>query len=144
MTNIERQGAASHTIDVREGDERGLGDLVREMTAELGELFRKEVELAKVETKEEVVKAGKAGGMFAGAGFAGWFALLFASYALSWLLDAVMPRALAFFIVGVLYAIVAGVLYMRARRAAEDIKPLPEQTIATLQEDVQWAKAQKS
>jgi len=127
-----------------ERDERGLGELFKEMTSELTELFRKEIELAKVETKEEAAKAAKTGGMFAGAGLAGWLAVTFFSFALAWVLDAVVPRWLAFFLVGMVYAAAAGVLFLQARQTAKTINPVPEQTVETLKEDVQWAKAQKS
>jgi len=125
-------------------DERGLGELVKEMTSEFGELFRKEIELAKVETKEEAAKAAKTGGMFAGAGLAGWLAVIFLSFALAWALDAVMPRWLAFLLVGMVYAAAAAVLFLQGRKKAKTINPVPEQTVETLKEDVQWAKAQRS
>ena len=125
-------------------DERGLGELVKDMTSELSELFRKEIELAKVEAKEEVAKVAKTAGMFGGAGLAGWLAVFFFSFALAWALDAVMPRWLAFVLVGVVYAAGTGVLFVQGRKTAKTIHPVPEQTVETLKEDVQWAKAQRS
>ena len=123
--------------------EMSLGELFSEMTGELGNLFRKEVELAKVEGKEELKQAGAAAGMFAGAGVGGFFAVMFLSFALAWLLDQAMNTALAFFIVGVLWGVVALVLLSSAKKKAKKIEPLP-QTTQTLKEDVQWAKAQKN
>jgi len=120
-----------------------LGELFAEMTTELSTLFRKEVELAKLEGKEELKQAGAAGGMFAGAGVGGFFAVMFASFALAWLLDQAMNTALAFLIVAVLWGIVALVLLSTAKKKAKQLKTLPE-TTRTLKEDVQWAKAQKS
>jgi len=120
-----------------------LGELFSEMTGELSTLFRKEVELAKLEGKEEMKQAGAAAGMFAGAGLAGWLTLLFASLALAWLIDQALNTALSFFIVALLWGIVALVLLTSAKKKAKQIKPLP-QTTQTLKEDVQWAKAQKS
>jgi len=123
--------------------ERSLGELFSEMSSELSTLFRKEVELAKVEGREEIKRAGAAAGMFAGAGLAGWLAVLFASFALAWLLDQAMNTALAFLIVAVLWGIVALVLVSSAKKKAKQIKPLPE-TTETLKEDLEWLKAQKS
>jgi hypothetical protein len=125
-------------------DERGLGELVKEMTGELSELLHKEIELAKVETKEELAKAGKTGGMFAGAGIAGWLALVFGSFALAWGLDSYMPTWLAFLLVGLAYAAVAAVLFIQGRNTAKTINAVPEQTLETLKEDLEWAKAQRS
>ena len=148
MSDLRQPALQPTNRRVRDGstevDERGLGELVKEMTSELSELFRKEIELVKVETKEEATKAAKTGGMFAGAGLAGWLALIFVSFALAWVLDAVMPRSLAFLLVGILYAAAAGVLFVRGRKTAKTINPVPEQTVETLKEDVQWAKAHRS
>jgi F0F1-type ATP synthase assembly protein I len=123
--------------------ERSLGELFGEMTSELSNLFRKEVQLAKVEGRAEVKRAGAAAGMFAGAGIAGWLALLFVSLALAWLLDQAMNTALAFLLVGVLWAVVAVVLLSSAKKKAKQVEPLPE-TTETLKEDMEWLKAQKT
>ena len=124
--------------------EKSLGQLVGEMSAELSSLMRAEVQLAKVELKDEVSKAGKAGSMFGAGAVTGYFALLFASLALAWLLDQAMPTALAFFLVAVLYAAAAGVLISRGRTEMKQVDPVPRQTVETLKEDVEWVKAQKS
>jgi uncharacterized membrane protein YqjE len=120
--------------------ERSLGELLGEMSSELGTLLRKEVELAKVETREELSKAGKSAGMFGAAGLAGWLAVLFISLAAAWLLDQAINTALSFAIVGVVWAIAAFVLMRIGRRKLSEVNPLPE-TKETLKEDVEWAKA---
>ena len=124
--------------------EKSLGQLMGDVVAEMGTLVRQEIALAKVETKEEIGKTGKAAGLFGGAALAGHMALLFLSLALAWLLSQVMNRALAFAIVGVLYALGSGLLALRGRQQARSISPMPEQTVETLKEDVQWAKAQRN
>jgi uncharacterized membrane protein YqjE len=127
----------------RVNDDRSLGELFSEMSSEISTLMRKEVELAKVETKQELRRAGRAGGMLGASGFTGYMALLFLSFALAWLLDQWMPTALAFAIVGVLYGIAAAVLYMRGRSEMREVNPVPEETIETLKEDAQWLKTQR-
>jgi uncharacterized membrane protein YqjE len=124
--------------------EKSIGELFGEMTTEVSQLMRKEVELAKVEIKEEVGRAGKAGGILGGGAVAGYFALLFVSLALAWLLDQAMNTALAFFIVGALYGIAAAVLITRGRDQMKKVDPVPRQTVETLKEDAEWVKAQKS
>jgi hypothetical protein len=113
--------------------DRSLGELFAELTGELGGLVRTEIELAKTETKEEVTKAGKAGGMFGGAGLEAYFMLFFFSAALAWLLDDVMPRPLAFAIVAVLHGIVAFVLFKRGQAEMKRIHGMP-QTMGSLKE----------
>lgn len=124
--------------------ERSLGELFSEMTSDMSTLIRKEIELAKVETKEEMAKVGKASGMLVGGLVAAHMALLILSFALAWLLDEVMPTPLAFFIVGVIYVIVAAVLVSSGRKKLRQVNLKPEQTVQTLKEDVEWAKAQRS
>lgn len=130
---------AHQPADVPRPDEP-LGELLRTVTSDLSTLFRQELALAKVEIKEDARQAGKIGGMFGAGAVGALMALLFLSFALAWLLDQVMPRALAFLIVGVVYAVVAAVLFLRGRDQTKQFDPTPEQTIETLKEDVQWAK----
>ena len=71
------------------GTDRSLGELVATASADISALFRKEVELAKIEIKSEVKNAGKGAGAFGAAGFTGLLAIIFlsiaAAYGLSWL-----------------------------------------------------------
>jgi uncharacterized membrane protein YqjE len=113
------------------------------MTSDMSTLLRKEIELAKVEAREEAKKVGRGAGMFAGAGLAGWLALLFLSLALAWLLDQAMNTALAFAIVGVLWAVAALILVTKGKKDIKSVSALPT-TKQTLKEDVEWAKQQKS
>ena len=141
---MSQQSQDAHLRTEPKQADRSLGELVGEMTSEISALMRQEVQLAKVEIKEEVGRAGKAGGMLGAGAFTGYFALLFASLALAWLLDQAMPIALAFFIVAVLYGIAAAILITRGREQMKHVDPVPRQTVETLKEDVEWAKAQKS
>ena len=138
----QSQGSGLQTAPAQ--PDKTLGELVAEMTGEISALMRKEVELAKVEIKEEVGRAGKAGGMLGAGAGAGYFALLFVSLALAWLLDQAMPIALAFLIVGVLYGIAAAILIPRGREQMKRVDPVPHRTVETLKEDAAWVRAQKS
>jgi uncharacterized membrane protein YqjE len=121
--------------------EMTLGELFGEMTSELSTLFRKEVELAKSEGREEVKQAGVAAGWFIGTGLAALIALVMMSFAGAWLLDDAMPRSLAYAIVAVVWAIAAAVMFSAARKKMQQVEPLP-QTTQTIKEDLQWAKTQ--
>ena len=123
--------------------DQSLGSLVAEMTGEMSTLVRKELELAKVEMKEEVGKAGKPAGMLGAGAVTAYLALLFTSLALAWLLDEVMHVALAFVLVAVLHGVVAAVLLSRGRNEIKKVNPVPRQTVETIKEDVAWAKAQR-
>lgn len=113
------------------------------MTKEATTLLRKEVELAKIETKEQLARAGKAGVAFSGAGVAGFMALQLLSFAAAWGLATVLPTGVAFLIVGVVYVAVAVALLSAGRSRASQIQLVPQQTVETLKEDAQWARARR-
>jgi len=123
---------------------RSVGSLVSELTTDLSTLMRQELELAKVELRQEAGKTGKAAGMLGGAGVAGWMVALFASMALMWALGELIPLGWAALIVALLWAAVGAILFVRGRQQLREVRPVPEQTVQTLKEDVQWAKTQKS
>ncbi len=123
--------------------DESLGQLLSEVTTELSDLFRKEIELAKVEAKEEASKLGQAAGAFGAGAVAALLLLVFASAALMWLLDEWMHLALAAFVVALLWAIVAVIAVAVGRTRLKQVQPMPE-TARSLKEDAQWAKTLKN
>lgn len=124
--------------------DESLGQLVGRLTKDFGDLVSTHIALAKAEMQDEAKRAGRGVGMFVGAAIAGLLALIVLSLALAWGLDAGMPRWLAFLIVGLLWAIAAGVLAMMGRKAFQQMNPKPEQTVQELKEDRKWLNEQKS
>ncbi|MFI2377570.1 phage holin family protein [Streptomyces sp. NPDC018964] len=120
--------------------ERSAGELLSRVTSDLQVLFRQEVELAKAEVKEEGTKAGKAAGMYGGAGFAGYMVLLFLSLAAMFGLADAMDDGWAALIVAALWAVAAAVLYQKGRARMRTVSPKPERTVQTLKEDAEWAR----
>ena len=96
--------------------DESVGSLIAEAADEVSKLFRQEVDLARAELKLEARKAGRAAGMLGGAGFASYMVALFASLALTFALDAIMPTGWAALIVTALWGITAAVLYIVGRR----------------------------
>jgi len=121
-----------------------VGSLVRDVAEDLSKLVRQELELAKVETKQDVIKAGKAGGALGGAGVAGWLAALFLSLAVMFALDAVMPIGWAAFIVAVIWGVVGAVLFVTGRNKMRAVNLVPEKTVETVKEDVRWLQNRNS
>ena len=124
-------------------------EFARAEAARIGEgvitLARQELRLAKAEMAEKGRKAGPGLGMI---GAAGATALLAAGALTAFgilALDGVMANWLAALIVAIAWAGVATALYFAGKRRVDDAGPLvPEQTLATVKEDVQWAKTQIS
>lgn len=121
-------------------DERSLSELLSEVTGELATLFRKEVELARVETSEQISRAAKAGGMLGAAAVIGFVDLILLAFAAAWALAEVMPTGLAFLIVAVVFGVVAAVLASMGKKRIANINPVPNQTVQTVKADVQVAK----
>ena len=114
-------------------DSTSLGDLLSEVSRDISTLMRQEVELAKAEAKESATKAGKGGGMLAGAGVAGHFVLLFLSIALWYALGFLMGLGWSAVVIAVIWAIIAAVLATIGRNNLKAVKGLP-QTGQTLSE----------
>ena len=131
---------SSGTSETGEQGDKSLGELVAAATKDLSLLVTQEVALAKAELKKEVAHAGKGAGMLGGAGFLGLFALIFLSialaYAISWF---GIGLGWGFFIVGMLYLVGAAVLALLGKKQISKVGP-PEKTIATVKDDVAWAK----
>lgn len=117
-----------------------VGELVSKVASDVQTLFRQEAELAKVEIRAEASKAGKAAGMYGGAGFGGYMVALFASLAAMYGLANVMDTGWAALIVTAAWAVIAAVLFMMGRSRMREVSPKPEQTVETLKEDAQWAR----
>lgn len=126
-------GPAQDSAAHQKAENTSLGDLLGEVTRDLSTLMRQEVELAKAEAKQSATRAGKGGGMLAGAGVAGHFVLLFASLALMFALGAIMPLGWAAVILAVIWGITAAVLASIGRKELKQVKGLP-QTGETLSE----------
>jgi uncharacterized membrane protein YqjE len=143
---LQRVDPSTYDVDLhtqpREPD-KSLGDLVADLTESVSTIFRKEVELAKEEIKQEASTAGKGAAMLGGAGLAGWFALLLLSFALAYWLNEALHVAVAFLLVGLLWSAAAAVLYMTGRKALSKVETLP-QTMESLKEDAAWVRAQRT
>lgn len=122
--------------------ERSLPELVSDVAKDVSTLVRKELELAKIETKEEISRSAKAGGMLGAAGGAAYFALLLLSFGIVFLLGLVMPLWTAFILMAVVYGVVAAVLFTQGRRRMKQVSPVPDETVESVKEDVRWLKAQ--
>jgi uncharacterized membrane protein YqjE len=123
-----------------EVSETSVGELIGNISNDLSQLFRQEVELAKVELKEEAAKAGKAAGMLGGAGFAGYLAVVLLSFALVFALGNVMDLGWAALIVAVIWGAIGAVLFVNGRKKLKTVDPTPHRTVDTLKEDAKWLK----
>jgi len=111
------------------------------MTEQMSRLVRDEIRLAQAEMTQKGKRAGIGLGLFSAAGLLAFFgaALLLATVVLA--LALVMPAWLAALIVAVVLGAVAALLGLSGRnKVREATPPVPEQTVETVKEDVEWAK----
>ena len=123
-------------------DRRSLGQVIRSVLEGLSSMFRKEVELAKIEMTEAVSSRAKGIGMMAAAGVAALFALVFLAAAGSAALDLVLPTWAARLIVAGVFVLIGVGVFLAGRRAMSATSVTPKRTQETLKEDVKWAKQQ--
>jgi MFS family permease len=135
-------GAVGGDVDP-ELRERSLGELFGKLSNETSTLIRQEMELARAELVEKGREAGKGAGLFGGAGVVGLLSAGALTACIILLLDLAMASWLAALIVAVVLGAVAAVLALQGRdRVQRATPPVPEQTVETVKEDVEWAKTQ--
>jgi VIT1/CCC1 family predicted Fe2+/Mn2+ transporter len=127
----------------RDLQDRPLGEVASALTRDLSLLVRQELELAKAEMREKGRIALPGLGMIGAAGIAALAASGALTAFLVLLLSLFLDPWLAALITGLVLAGAAAVLVITGKERVEEIgTPLPEQTIETVQEDIQWVKKQ--
>jgi len=131
----------------RVGDDlrdRPVGELVKQLADQTSTLVRQELDLAKAELTQKGKEAGKGAGLFAGAAVIALLAAGALTAFLIMLLDGALANWLSALIVGVVFAAIAGALALAGKNKMQRATPpVPEQTVETVKEDVEWAKTQR-
>jgi hypothetical protein len=136
--------AAHDTPPEEELRERPIGDLVKQLAGQTSTLVRQEIDLAKAELAEKGRTAGKGAGLLGGAAVVGLLAAGSLTACLILALAEAIPSWLAALIVALVLGAVAAVLALQGRnRMRAAAPPVPEQTVETVKEDVEWAKSQR-
>jgi uncharacterized membrane protein YqjE len=121
--------------------DQSIGELVKDLATETSTLVRQELDLAKAEMAERGKRAGKGAGMLGAAALVGLLGAGALTACIVAALDRAMATWLAALIVTVVYAAIAGALMSTGRKQVrEAAPPVPEKTIDSVKEDVQWAK----
>jgi len=120
--------------------EPSLGELFGELSREMTDLVRGEVDLAKTEMSRKASSLGKDFGFLAAGiavAYAGFLALI-ATVIIA--LAHAMPWWLAALIVGVVVAAIGGYLVYQGLQNLKSMSLAPTETIETLKEDAEWTK----
>jgi putative superfamily III holin-X len=122
--------------------ERSMGELLRSIGTETSTLIRKEIELGKQEVMESIMARLMAAAAGIVAGVIGLFVLAFLGLAAAAALDNwVRPWASRLIVAGV-YLLIAAAAGLFAMQRIKKPPIAPKQTVRTVKEDVEWAKAQ--
>jgi len=122
--------------------ERSISSLLKDIVGNLQQIIRAEVRLAKVEVGEELSKARQAivllviGGLFGAMALA--FLLLGAVYALAHVVQPWVAAVLVAIGVGAVGGALVAIGVSQIRRVSLP----PARTVTSVQENIQWAKAQ--
>jgi len=120
--------------------DRSVVDVVQDILRNVQDILRSEVRLAKAEIRQEATHAATAA-LWMTIGVVGllsaWMFLLWtAVYALA----TVLPMWAATLVIAVSMAAAGGMVIKTGLRRFTRIKPMPERTVASLQENLEWMK----
>jgi uncharacterized membrane protein YqjE len=120
--------------------DRSIAAVLSDIVGDLQQIIRAEVRLAKVEVREELAKARQGAAMLVMAGvvlaLAVGLSLLAAVYALA----IIWPPWAAALVVALGVAAIGGLLAITGLHRLKAIHPVPERTVETVRENIQWAK----
>ena len=128
-------------LQPREPD-ASLAELITRLTSQTSTLVRQEIDLAKVEIKEDVKKAGTAGGLLGAAAYTAHIAMvavvLFLGFGLGDLLGD--KPWLGFLIVAVALLPLAAVLASKGKKKMNNATPPAEMTRESIADTAQYLK----
>jgi Putative Actinobacterial Holin-X, holin superfamily III len=123
-------------------EHEGIAAAVKQLSQDIGILLRSEMELARKEMLEKVKSAGVGAGMLSGSAITGLLTLGSFTALLILAISLALPAWLSALIVTVMWASVTAILALTGKQKIQDAGPLlPEQTIESVKEDVQWAQS---
>jgi len=122
--------------------DRPIGEVTGALTRDLALLVRQELELAKAEMTEKGRVAAPGLGMIGGAGVVALMAAGALTACAVLVLSLFLPAWFSALLVGAALGALAYLLAMRGKdQVGKAGSLIPEQTIETIEEDVEWARA---
>jgi len=121
---------------------RSVPEVLQDIVGNIQEIIRSEFRLAKAEFKQEASKAAPPVKVIVAGAVIGFYALGFLLFTAVMGLATMMATWLAALIVGAVLGIVALTLITTASKRLKHVNAVPERTIETMKENVQWAKNQ--
>lgn len=121
-------------------EDRTFSAVLQDILRNLQEIIRSEVRLAKVEIRDEAVQAGSSALWITAGAVGALCSWIFISWTAVYALAMVMSMWAATLVVAVALASMASVLLVVGLRRFKRIQPIPEHTVETLKENLEWMK----
>jgi len=126
-------------------NDESVAELVKRAASQTAELVRKEIQLGQLELKDKGRRAGKGVGLLGGAALIALYgAGALVAAAVLGLAEAVDPWLSALIVGVVLLAVAALVGLVGKKTTTEALPPTPEQTMASVHDDIDHVKEQTS
>ena len=120
--------------------DRSLSDVLQDILRNVQEMVRSEVRLAKVEIRDEARRAVSSGIWLAAGVVGALSAWIFLLWTVATLLATRMSMWAATLAVAVVMACVATPLIIGGIRRVKRIRPIPQKTVESVKENLEWMK----
>jgi uncharacterized membrane protein YqjE len=120
--------------------ERSVSDVLQDILRNLQEMVRSEVRLAKVEIRDELRRAVSSSIWIAAGVVGALSAWIFLLWTVAYSLATRMSMWAATLVVAVVMACIASVLVIGGIRRVRRIQPIPERTVESVKENLEWMK----
>ena len=119
---------------------RSFAAVVQDILHDIQEIVRSEMRLAKVEIRDDAIEAGSSALWIIAGAVVALGSSMFLSWTAVYVLALFMSMWAATLAVAVALAGLASVLLVVGRRRFKRLRPIPERTVETLKENLEWMK----
>lgn len=121
-------------------EERSVSDVLQDILRNLQDMVRSEIRLAKVEIRDEGRRAASSGIWLGAGAVAAVSAWIFLLWTLAYALGTRMPMWAATLLVALAMAAASGVLIRNGIGRLKRVQPIPERTVESVKETLEWMK----
>lgn len=139
--SIERPGYGERPPGSAGGTDQRLSELFNQVANDLGVLMATQIELAKVELRDEAVRVGHTARLLGAGAASAVLAAVLLAFAAAWGIgEALDSPGLGFMITGALAGAAALAMVMRGRSQMRRMTPIAPRTMGTLRDDARLAR----
>jgi apolipoprotein N-acyltransferase len=121
-------------------ENRAVSQVLQDILRNLQEIVRSEVRLAKIEIRDELKQAAVSGAWIVAGAVGAVSAWIFLLWTVAYALATTLSMWAATLLVALVTAFVAALLILGGIRRAKRIQPVPERTMESVKENLEWMK----